>query len=158
MGLLPERVSALPLQQLPCHISDCGGNNSGSCVPAASLPQLLPEGPVCRAEEGVDEDARAPPLWVANALAQALRSASGLSLFNVDVLVPEAQQQSWEQQGGEQQGGDRDDGVLELIVVDINYMPGFDKVAGSAPLLADWLKTCAAPPGLLLQAPTGAAL
>jgi len=52
-----------------------------------------------------------------------------LTLFNFDLIVPEQQQQDGEEVA-----------VLHLRVVDINYLPGFDKVPGAQRLLGQYLR------------------
>jgi hypothetical protein len=80
------------------------------------------------ADASVQGDPYAPPLWAMQQLAAHLRGALGMSLFNVDIIVPSGEQE---------QGGAR------LLVVDINYFPGIDKVAGGEQLFADLLAECA---------------
>lgn len=78
------------------------------------------------ADVSVQGDSQAPPLWAMQQLAAHLREALGMSLFNVDIIVP-----------SEQGRGAR------LLVVDINYFPGIDKVPGGEQLFANLLAECA---------------
>jgi hypothetical protein len=177
-----------------------------------------------RAAHGTHHDAsglkQVPPSWVLQQLAQHLRVALKLNLFNVDILVPECQeqdergQQQYQQHYGDNNNGyglqkqqqhgslelqrglispgldhdqeegnhaDNTAGVLknahhqekgrqgqqeegqlccfngtgpgqdvvkttpgtkQLVVVDINYFPGYDKVPGAEALFADFLASC----------------
>jgi hypothetical protein len=56
-----------------------------------------------------------------------------MNLFNVDIIAPSVAPQQQEQQLQQQ-----------LLVVDINYFPGYDKVPGAELLFADFLAQCAA--------------
>ena len=68
--------------------------------------------------------AAALPPWLPGQLQRAVHAATGLSLFNLDVLRPSAQP-----------GG----GALRLSVVDVNYFPGFDKLGGYERRFVDFL-------------------
>jgi inositol-1,3,4-trisphosphate 5/6-kinase / inositol-tetrakisphosphate 1-kinase len=66
------------------------------------------------------------PLWVANELMALVQSDTGLSLFNLDVICPV-----------EQLGN----GMQRLCVVDVNYFPGFDKLAHFERRFARYLRS-----------------
>jgi hypothetical protein len=74
-----------------------------------------------------DAAAMCPPAWSLQQLAQHLKEAIGLTMYNMDVLCPLQQSQS---------------GVRHYRVVDINYFPGFDKLHRFEEKFADFLVTC----------------
>ena len=91
------------------------------------------------ADTSVEADPHAPPLWSMGQLAAYLRSSLGMNLFNVDIIAPSVAPQQQEQQEQQLQ--------QQLLVVDINYFPGYDKVPGAEVLFADFLVQCAAHAG-----------
>jgi hypothetical protein len=89
-----------------------------------------------------------PPLWAMAQLAAHFRASLRLSLFNMDLIVRAGQGQGhWQQQGVPQQDEQQDaqreqqqqQQPLVVTVVDVNYLPGYDKVPGAEPLFAAWL-------------------
>ena len=68
-----------------------------------------------------------PPEWSLQQLAQQLKDAIGLTMFNLDVICPFQQPQN---------------GVVNYRVVDINYFPGFDKLNRFEDKFADFLVAC----------------
>lgn len=60
------------------------------------------------------------------------------------IVVPRHLQQQQHHQQQEQQDGQQQQQQQELLVVDINYFPGYDKVPGAELLFADFLAECAA--------------
>ena len=74
-----------------------------------------------------DMAAMRPPEWSLQQLAQQLKEAIGLTMFNLDVICPLQQPQS---------------GVINYRVVDINYFPGFDKLNCFEDKFADFLVAC----------------
>lgn len=124
-----QQSQAMKVAATPAGGADSSGSNGGSSTGVAV------------ADASVEGDTCAPPLWVVQQLAAHLRTALGLNLFNVDIITPSQQvsaaagvQQQQQEPGVQQQ----------LLVVDINYFPGYDKVPGAEVLFADFLAECAA--------------
>jgi hypothetical protein len=97
------------------------------------------------ADASVLGDAVAPPLWALQQLAAHMRKVLGMSLFNLDIIVPDCGSSCVADhdvgvQGGQQQ---LQSSVQQLLVVDINYFPGYDKIPGAEELFADFLAQCA---------------
>lgn len=86
------------------------------------------------ADVSVEGDTLAPPLWAMQQLAAHLRKALGLNLFNVDIIVS-----SSSVSGSGASGGSNSNSSTSVLVVDINFFPGYDKIAGAEVLFADFL-------------------
>jgi inositol-1,3,4-trisphosphate 5/6-kinase / inositol-tetrakisphosphate 1-kinase len=67
----------------------------------------------------------APPEWAFGALASVIRRELGLTLFNFDVVVPSGQEQEQ---------------PLLLHLLDINYFPGYEKLAGYENLMVGFYR------------------
>jgi hypothetical protein len=88
-----------------------------------------------------------PPPDAVAALAAAYRDAFGLSLFNLDIIEPAAQHPSGLSSSASSDGAIIDGSSggsgrpLErsFLVLDANYLPGFDKVLGAEAALVDFL-------------------
>ena len=115
-----------------------------------------------------------PPDWLLQALAARLRAHLGLSLFNFDVIVPAGGRGGGggsapgagggvDRRPGGQEGmaaasaasaaaedldDDEDDGEDEVLLhlIDINYFPGYEKLAGYEGLMVDFLLSLWPPP------------
>lgn len=115
------------------------------------------------ADASVADDPAAPPLWAMQQLAAHLRATLGLNLFNVDIIAPSQGLQATDEGAccaaslslnGSNEGSVGDDegqgppqGAAQshqrqLLVVDINYFPGYDKVPGAELLFAQFLAQC----------------
>lgn len=66
-----------------------------------------------------------PPDWAFQGLAAAIRRGLGLTLFNFDVIVPPEQAAA---------------GPRRMFLVDINYFPGYEKLAGYENLMVGYYK------------------
>ncbi|KFM26224.1 Inositol-tetrakisphosphate 1-kinase 1 [Auxenochlorella protothecoides] len=75
-----------------------------------------------------DHGVRIPPPWVWDALAQRLRERLGLHLFNFDVILPR------------EQGNEPGSTSTLLHLIDINYFPGYEKLAGYEELMVHFFK------------------
>ena len=137
-----QQSQAMKVTATPAAGVDSSGSNGSSGGSSTG---------VAVADASVEGDVYAPPLWAVQQLAAHLRTALGLNLFNVDIITPSQQvsaaagvQQQQQQLGQQQQepGGVQQ----QLLVVDINYFPGYDKVPGAEVLFADFLAECAAGP------------
>jgi hypothetical protein len=79
-----------------------------------------------------------PPEWALRALAAWLREALGLSLFNFDLIAPEPGVHTASCGAGSAErshscaGCDGAQDPLLYYVVDINYLPGYDKLGDGA--------------------------
>lgn len=132
---------------------------------ASSSSSNVDGGGAAIADASVADDPAAPPLWAMQQLAAHLRAALGLNLFNVDIIAPsEGLQASGEGgccaaglavngryescigvdggQGPQQAAAQLDERQQQLLVVDINYFPGYDKVPGAELLFAQFLAQC----------------
>jgi inositol-1,3,4-trisphosphate 5/6-kinase/inositol-tetrakisphosphate 1-kinase len=76
-----------------------------------------------------------PPEWAWRQLARRLRHTLGLELFNFDLIVPAAGVAGG---GGSAQGAAGE--VMDVYLIDINYFPGYEKLAGYEELMVRFLR------------------
>lgn len=166
--LTAQQLSLLAAQQR-CAAEGRGGGGGAELLLLSGRPSSLPGPPAQEGGGAVGSGAegastgraagseRLPPLWALKQLAAQLRSALGLTLFNFDVILPECNGED----AREIVGGFEEDIISHgidyeghhlgictslvcherqlLIVVDVNFFPGFDKLAGGQRLLGRYL-------------------
>jgi hypothetical protein len=85
----------------------------------ASLPTQLPPELTSQQQQGSSAAGASPPDDAVRAIAAFLRQHLGLTLFGLDVVVPQRSSRQQQQQQGQQQEGQ------DLVVIDVNYFPNY---------------------------------
>jgi hypothetical protein len=134
-------------QRGPVH-SLASHGQSGDTIRQASSSSSSSSVGAALADPSVLGEPWAPPLWAMQQLATHLRKALGMNLFNIDIIAPNhnssgVSDRDVDLQGGQQQQQQQQGSVQQLLVVDINYFPGYDKISGAEELFAEFLAQCA---------------
>jgi hypothetical protein len=186
-NVLVEERGTLTARRLERLAAAAGGGGHLLQLPDRASSQPLERQPGAVQHPPRQQEQKAtqrPPGWALRRLAAHLGAATGLTLFNFDVIVPEDQQQHAHHHHRNQQveqgrpapcaeevaaatandgaaapapapdgppgelhlpavdppAPDGPPGELQLQVVDVNFFPGFDKVAGAQRLLGARLR------------------